>query len=369
MLTRLWLIAAFAVAAASAESLSIRVTETAGIRRTAFPASARVHVGDTPARLSLNGKDVPAQFTAAAGGWLDVDWNVTIGPGETQTYTLEYGPSVKAAEPPRGLALKEEDDAVQIGAVRFSKSGTPLLLSVKYRGEEIGQGVNGVFVTDDAGRKYDLSKAGTVKVEFPKRGPLVASLGWSGQIQIDGNYSVPFTITAEMPNSKTWVKISASVEDPQKRVREIGVGTPLAFGPLPWVWDFGTARWTYGSLRNAADSVTMTQTAAGDWTVETGQQMYEKSPAGNTAPVEWGHFQDGKEVVAFALERGAQQNGTWRVSLDGRGQAMYRFGPVAPSTHHEFAVYQHFVTTPVQIGAATSPASILRPLEVSVVNP
>ena len=74
-------------------------------------------------------------------------------------------------------------------------------------------------------------------------------------------------------------------------------------------------------------------------------------------------------MVAFAVERSAEQNGTWKVSFDGKGQAIYQFAPTTPSTHLELAVYQHFVNTPVQIGAATSPAAILSPLEVSVVTP
>ena len=114
-------------------------------------------------RLSLDGKDVPAQFTNEPGGWLGIDWNATIGPGETQTYTLDYGPEVKPAAPPRGLTFTEEGDAIQIGSIRFNKSGHPLIASVKYRSEDIADGVNGVFVADKAGQRYDLSNAGTVK--------------------------------------------------------------------------------------------------------------------------------------------------------------------------------------------------------------
>ena len=191
---------------------------------------------------------------------------------------------------------------------------------------------------------------------------------WSGEVKIDAGYSVPLTVTAEMPSSKSWVKIHALMEDPEKRLRGIGVGTPLAFGPLPWTWDFGTSRWSYGSLRKPADTVSMTQTPAGEWTIEAGQQLFEKSPAGNRAPVERGHFQDGKEVVAFAVERAAEQNGTWKVTFDGTGQAIWQFAPAAPATHHEFTLYEHFVNTPVQIGAATNPASILSPLQVNVVT-
>jgi len=41
---------------------------------------------------------------------------------------------------------------------------------------------------------------------------------------------------------------------------------------------------------------------------------------------------------------------------------------VAPFTHHDFTVYQHFVTSPVQLGAVTSPSSLLSPLKVVVGN-
>ena len=168
---------------------------------------------------------------------------------KTQTYTLDYGPEVKPAAPPRGFFLNLDGNSVQVGAIGFSKSGHPLITSVKYRGEDIAEGVNGVFVADEAGQKYDFSNAGNMKADIAKSGPLVAELRWKGDIRIDASYSVPLTVTAEMPNSKSWVKIHASVEDPGKRLRGIGVGTPLAFGPLPWTWDFGTSRWSYGSLR------------------------------------------------------------------------------------------------------------------------
>jgi hypothetical protein len=385
MSPRLSLLALIAASAACAATVPIRVTEAAGIRRTAFPAGARVHLSQGAlrapqnARLTLAGKETPAQYSAEAlfpdGSveWLDVDFNASVGPGETQTYQLEYGEGITAAEAPRGLAVIEDADAIQAGNLRFSRSGSPLLLSVKYRGEEIGQGVNGLVVTDAAGQTHDLSNATARKTEIVKKGPLFVVLRYSGSITIDGTYSTPFVITVEMPSSKTMVKVSAAIEDPAKRLREIAIGTPLTFAPLPWVWDLGTSRWTYGSLRNAQDSVTLTQNPAGDWNVQTGprgrEQLYEKSPAGRTEPVQWGHFQDGKEVVAFGMERFKNQGGTWRVTFDGTGQAMFRFAPGAPAEHHDFSVFEHFITTPVQIGAATSPTALLSPLMVDVGSP
>ena len=58
--------------------------------------------------------------------------------------------------------------------------------------------------------------------------------------------------------------------------------------------------------------------------------------------------------------------GTTRASLDGGGQALFALEPSQPATRHDIAVTEHFVSTPVQIGAATSPSAILSPLTVSI---
>ena len=53
-------------------------------------------------------------------------------------------------------------------------------------------------------------------------------------------------------------------------------------------------------------------------------------------------------------------------ALGGAGQASFHVAPAAPVTRHVLTVYQHFVGTPVQIGAATSPPSMLYPLVARV---
>jgi len=52
--------------------------------------------------------------------------------------------------------------------------------------------------------------------------------------------------------------------------------------------------------------------------------------------------------------------------LAGTGQATVGIRSAEPVTEHSITVYQHYVATPVPIGAATSPASILSPLRVTV---
>lgn len=376
---------AASILAQSPASVSIKVSETAGIRRFNFPVASRVSLpkgalaDPANARLTLEGKDVPAQFTAESRfpdgsvEWLDADFNLAAGVGQTQTLRLEYGPGVAASAQPKGLAFSEQPDAIQAGPIRLGKSGKPLIPSVKFRVEDIGQGLNTVAIADASGATHDLSEATDLKFEVLKRGPLVVTVRYTGKLPLDPSYSVPFTVTAETPNSKSMVRIGVTVDDPSKRVREISIHTPIAFGPLPWTWDVGTSRWTYGALRAKTDKVVLTQNVGASgtgWTVDTTSaektEPYEKSPSNYVSPVQWGHFQDGKEVVAFALDMLPRQTGKWTVSFDGAGQAAYRYASPAASTRHQFAVYQHFVNTPVQIGAATTPASLLRPLAVAV---
>lgn len=374
---------AAAVAAQTPKNVALSVRETAGIRRFGFPVGVRVPfpkgalASAANARVVLNGAEVPAQFTGEGQWpdgsiqWLAVDLNATIGPNETQTYQLEYGAEVKSGPPPRGLSVTEEADAIQVGTVRFSKAGAPLVLSVKYRNEDIGSAGTGFTVTDASGRSLNVASAQPPKLEILKRGPLSVKIRYSGRLAVDTGYSVPFVTTVEMPNSKSWVKVSAQVDDPGKRLREISYQTPLSFGPLPWVWDFGTERWTYGALRNPSDSVVLTETvkAAGtvDWRIVSGpkgkEQAYETSRAASSAPmVRWGHIQDAKEVVAFGVDGNPNRPGKYQFILDGAGGASFRFTAAAPVARHQLTVYQHYVSTPVQIGAATSPAAMLSPL-------
>jgi exo-rhamnogalacturonan lyase-like protein len=378
------MVAATAVAAPSAQSprsVSLHVTEAGGMRRTQFPVSARIPFPQGVLRdagnikLLLNQTEVAVQaapesrWPDGSVQWATLDLNVTIGPTESQTYSVQYGEGVKSEVAARGLMIVEEADAIQIGNMRFSKSGSSLLASIKYRDEAIGPGSNGVVVTDAAGTAHDLTSVDGLKVEIVKRGPLVVVLKYSGSIRLDAGATAPFVLTVEMPNSKSWVKLSTSISDPARHVRGLAVQLPLSLGALPWVWDFGTTRWTYGSLRGATDSVVMADnvTSAGaEWSVSSGpagrEQVYETSRPDAATFAGWGHIQSAKEVVAYAIEGLRTRPGSYRIAVDGGGKVSFQFAPPTPQTQHELTVYVHFVSTPVQIGAATSPAAILSPL-------
>ena len=363
-------------------SIPLHVSEVGGIRRTQFPVTARVPFPRgalrDPANVKLlnNQTEVPEQASAetrwpdGSVQWLSVDLNVTIGPNESQTYSLQYGDGVKSEPVARGLMVTEDTDAVQVGNIRFNKSGSPLVASVKYRDEAVAMGVNGLTVTDASGGAHDLTTAENVKAEIIKRGPLVVALRYTGSFRLERDVRAPFSMVVEMPNSKSWVKLQASVDDPARSVRGVAFNVPLALGPFPWVWDFGTTRWTYGSMRAATDSVIMSDTVAptgaGTWTVSNGPKgrevAAETSGPDGAGFGGWGHVQGAKEVVAYAVEGVRTRPGTYRIAIDGSGQTMFQFTPSTPQSRHALTVFTHFVSTPVQIGAATSPAAILSPL-------
>src|SRR5262249_29684490 len=156
----------------------LHVSEVGGIRRTQFPVTVRVPfpraVLRDPATIKLlnNQTEVPEQATVetrwpdGSVQWLSVDLNVTIGPNESPTYSLQYGESCKSAAAARGLTVAEEADAIQVGNIRFNKSGSPLVASVKYRDEAIAMGANGLSVKEASGAAHDLTTAENVKAEI-----------------------------------------------------------------------------------------------------------------------------------------------------------------------------------------------------------
>jgi len=178
-------------------------------------------------------------------------------------------------------------------------------------------------------------------------------------------------VLMEMPNSKSWLKLTVTVRDPGRRLRDIALETPLAFDAYPWLWDFGTDSGTYGVLRSASDGVTLSQTAssagANRWVVLTTNAQQPRRPyetsAGSRVKTAggWGHFQDVKTAVAFGVEGFGKTSGTYSIALDGQGQTAFRFAPAEPATQHQLTVYLHFVPTPVAVGAATNPTSMLHP--------
>jgi hypothetical protein len=229
-------------------------------------------------------------------------------------------------------------------------------------------------MTDTAGRTHDAADGQPPKVEIVKSGPFLAVVRYTGQVPLVGDYAVGYATTVEMPNSKSWIKITTTIADPEKRVRELSFHTPLALGAQPWPWDFGTGSWSYGLLRGRNESVTLTQSVglsqSTRWEIRSGpkgQEQISEITGGQRPKVAegWGHIQDQSEAVAFAIPDFGAEAGTYTSTLDGDGQLSFRWAPARPLPHLQLTVYEHFVATPVAVGAVTSPVSMLNPLVVS----
>lgn len=364
------------------------VRETAGIRRTEYPVSVRLQLprgalaDATQTRLTTNSAEVPAQFSASTA-WddgsvraLDVDFNTSLNPEEDRRFELQFGPGTTAAPlQVRGLTVTEEAGRVVVGNLAFSKSGSPFLASATYRGEGIGSGANGLTLTDSAGRRHDLSKAQNASLDVVKGGPLLVVLRYTASIPLDDTTSIPVDMLLEMPNSKTWLKTTATVTDRARKLRDVAIERPYVFGGFPALWDFGTDSGTYGVFRAATDVVTLTQTSTVSgptgWRIETGtgtqlRPLETSAGARNKSAGGWGHVQDAKAVVAFAVGGFARDAGTYTITFAGSGQATYRFAPAAASGQLQLVVYEHFVGTPVAIGAATNPTAMLTAPAVTI---
>src|SRR5207245_10513011 len=153
-------------AAQTRSTIAIAVTDSAGLRRTEYPVRAAVPlprdaVPDSQHTVLRAGdSEQPAQYTVAER-WpdgsvkqIDIDFNVSLAPGEVKTFALAYGADARPQSTPRGLAVTEDGDTIQVGNIRFKKNGVPLIASANYRGELIasdGDARNGIAVPTQAG--------------------------------------------------------------------------------------------------------------------------------------------------------------------------------------------------------------------------
>jgi hypothetical protein len=253
--------------------------------------------------------------------------------------------------------------------------GSPLLASVSYREELIGPGRNGISIVERSGIRRDAREIVWEPLQVLKRGPIIVLARYRGRLTLSGGSPADITLDVEIPNSKSWVRIAAAVADPDGRVGDLAFETPHRLGAFPWTWDFGTPNATYGAFRDPTGSVLFRRvtdgSGQGSWQVNAGaagaEQPYEQGPEGSDMPSgTWAHLVGAEEAIAFVAESRPGTAGTLTMWLTGTGQTTIGFRSAEPSTEHALTLVQHYVSTPVPIGAATSPAAVLSPLRVTV---
>jgi hypothetical protein len=360
--------------------LELVVRETAGIRRFGYPVTVVLPAGAARAgdryRLLEKGKPVAAQFRRVAGkgggaAAVHLDFNVSHGPLEKRTYQVEYVPGVEPGpEPKGGLTVQVGDDTVTVAHGRELDFVLPrqlpgLLRQVRAgRTEYLRDGSPGLLLGDRAGKER---RAGVGAARVTRSGPLAAAVRFEGSEELGGG-KVASAVEMEFPRSKSWVRVSWTVADPQGGVAALGAELNLAVqGPRTLV-DFGAGSYVYAALRPGESAVLR---GGPPWATLVGRagalRPYVVAPAeGRNPPAEgWAHVMDRERCTAVAVEGFAARPGAEiTVGADGR---LRLWRPCTPGAGPKrLAFWLHFVGMPVQVGAATSPQAMLAPLRVEV---
>ena len=344
---------------------ALKVSETAGIRRFTYPVTAVLpaQVARQRWRLLENGKPVAAQFSEG-----EVDFAVSLGPFEQRGFTLEALPEGAAAkvELPREVVAQEANQFVVsfTGSMQYGvpRSLLGFLDSVKTaKWDYLRPGSQGLLLRYRDDIVYRAGGAGPhgapTQARVVKQGPLTATIDFTSTEALRGSRSVPSTVRMEFPRSKSWVKATWTVEDPEALVSGLGLDLNLNLSAPPALVDFGGASIVYSQLRPGQTAALIAGPQS--WRVLVGPDPYVTG-AGGTAEG-WAHLMDRDRATAVSVEDFGRRQDRIEASADGRLQIWREFRGSGAKT---LAFWLHFVTMPVQIGAATSPQAMLAPLKV-----
>jgi dienelactone hydrolase len=368
--------------------LSLTVRETAGLRRFGYPVHALLRLprevkADDRFRLLEGGKPVEAQFRSLAGVGMKtavaLDFNVSLGPEEEKAYQVEYGPAVEAGpEPKRGLRVEETKEEIKVHSggmawtVRRDLKG---LIHEMRDGKRryVKPGSEGLQILSEPRITLDMGVPRGESLRVTREGPLTVALRYEGYFQ-GREYQLPGVVDLVFPRSKSWVEVDARLTAREGLVGFFMAQFHLDLEGEPLLLDFGANSTVYTTLR--ANERARLSASGSDWTFFKGKvkgrgtQILARSPKGaRPAPaVEgWMHIMDKARCAAVALEECGRT--PYRESLEAAGDGKYlieRSYIGTPAGERRLRFWMHFVPMPVQVGAVTSPQSMMAPLEVEV---
>jgi hypothetical protein len=344
--------------------LSLTVKETAGIKRFSYPVYVKLKLPREATekdrfRLLADGKPVAAQFRLLKDEKKAValDFTLSCGPLEKKTLTVEYGEKVEAGpEPKSGMKVAEEKGVytVRSGGMNYAIDPARLWLrSVKDGKKEFLQAGGG-----DPGEK---------PITVVRQGPLAVCLR---RDQTYGGF--PLSTEFTFPRSKSWVEIVAGVDDETGFVDSIPVTLPLVLSGKRALVDFGAGSVVYTTLSKSQRAELIADDRGKQrWAVNTGDDK-KTSPFvvptadSKTLAEGWAHVMDDHRCTAVAVAdfgRGVRDE----ISANGAGElVLRRTWPKGTKGRKALHFWLHFVDAPVQVGALTSPQSMMAPLEVEV---
>src|SRR5262249_28603777 len=287
-------------------------TEPGGPEGSGSPGTARLPRrgvrGTSELQLWEGGKPVPAQFDRHGQ---QVDFNVSLGPFEHRDYTVTL---VERRPPDNRDAVREDGDAFVVSYTPSLQFVVPrnllgLLRSVKTpKSDYLKPHSQGLLLRYRDDIIYRAGGAGPDGVPTAssaiKQGPLSTVLEFRSTEALRSSRSVESRVRMEFPRSKSWVKTTWTVEDPDALVIGLGADVSLNAEADPVMTDFGVGTWIYAALRpgargGAAKPASATLLAdPQSWRVLLGNEPYGDGKSGTAEG--WAHVMDRERATAAA---------------------------------------------------------------------
>jgi hypothetical protein len=221
-----------------------------------------------------------------------------------------------------------------------------------------------------------------IRLEVQRSGPWTVALVYRGRLRTGAESTAPWELTLIFPRTKSWVEAHFVVDDARQVVDSLGVEIDLTVEGEPTLVDFGAKNTVYGTLKSRERMELAPARPLGPgrgpsgplWTITkvTEERSLPFAVAGGMAaqPAEgWAHVMDRQRCTAAALADFGL-GGVDRITVSDEGRLritrslaeLRSVGYAPPRSACTF--WLHFVSMPVQIGAATSPQAMLAPLRV-----
>lgn len=380
---------------AGSGALKFRLTETAGLRRFAYPVQTLISNVRTAThfRLLRGERPIAAQFrqvTRSDGRpGIALDFYASPGPLETESYAIQYGDTVqRGPEPAQGMHVAHADGRFQVANGSILKFDVPETLLGFLQG--VVNGRDSFLRGDSAGlwlRTRDGSRerlGDTVRGRAPLRatvareGPIAVALRFASSAPQSAGRAVPSVCTLTFPQTKSWVETNWTVSDPEGQVTALGLDLNLAVAGPATLVDLGASSTVYGQLQKQERMTLRAGSLPGQpsqalWEVRKGppeaMPLLAVPPRVNPARAEgWAHIMDPTRCTAVAVF-GFGRSTLDRIEISAHGELRlvreFAAGDGAPPAGPKsLRFWLHFVGMPVQVGAATSPQAMLAPLEV-----
>lgn len=378
--------------------VKLTVRETAGLRRFDYPVHGTLTLPrplTSADRFALldKGNLIVTQFRpAGASGTNQValDFTCSILPFAETTYLVEVGPGVTARrEPVRGVEVQESKEAITVGLgdLRYVvprdmkgllsevQGGTLRYLKTRQvkRGERSDGLPAGLWLQFTEAEKSYTRQLGAGKWRITRQGPLAAALRYDGALTTPGGEDIPVSVEMDFPRSKSWVEFDVRVKPSKAVVSSLIATFDLETEAKPTLVDFGASSIVYTTLQNGETAYL--SSIAGHrhaWEVMKAPFTASGSPLA-VAPkgtkreqVEgWMHLMDEKRCTAIAVAGFGTQGDANGLTATAWGSCVIkRTFSERDAGERRLRFWMHFVPMPVQVGALTSPQSMMAPLAV-----